>query len=138
VKLSFPENDGDTISSSRYGVVIRTDATVDEVWYRIEDSDTTNDGINTGGSNGNGSGFEPFIDTNRNGTRDTGESYEDLNKNGVWDTHLDIWVRASELTPSLEVEPSDPALRKEWRFDYINIPSTGSANIKVRSRTLFL
>lgn len=135
-EISFPENNGDTINGSRYGVVVRSDATVDEVWYRIEDSDTTNDDINTGGSNGNGVGFEPFIDTNRNGTRDTSESYEDLNKNGVWDTNIGIWVRASELTPSLEVEPSDPALRKEWRFDYINIPSTGSANIKVRLREL--
>ena len=135
-EISFPQNDGDTINSSRYGVVVRTDATVDEVWYRIEDSETTNDDINTGSSNGNGLGFEPFVDTNRNGTHDSNESYEDLNENGNWDTNLDIWVRASELTPSLEVEPSDPALRKEWRFDYINIPSTGSANVKVRLREL--
>ena len=135
-EISFPQNDGDTINSSRYGVVVRTDATVDEVWYRIEDSETTNDDINTGSSNGNGLGFEPFVDTNRNGTHDSSESYEDLNENGNWDTNLDIWVRASELTPSLEIEPSDPALRKEWRFDYINIPATGSANVKVRLREL--
>ncbi|MEC7236039.1 MAG: hypothetical protein VXV86_05115, partial [Verrucomicrobiota bacterium] len=111
-------------------------ASVDEVWYRIEDSETTNDDINTGSSNGNGLGFEPFIDTNRNGTRDESESYEDLNENGNWDTNQDIWVRASELTPNLEIDPSDPTYRKEWRFDYINIPSTGSANIKVRLREL--
>jgi hypothetical protein len=135
-EIRFPENDGDTINGSRYGIVVRTDATVYEVWYRIEDSDTSNDDINTGGSNGNGVGFEPFIDTNRNGTRDTSESYEDLNENGVWDTNLDIWVRASELTPSLEIEPSDPAFRKEWRFDYSNIPATGSTTIKVRLREL--
>ena len=135
-EISFPQNDGDTINSSRYGVVVRTDATVDEVWYRIEDSETTNDDINTGSSNGNGLGFEPFVDTNRNGTHDSSESYEDLNENGNWDTNLDIWVRASELTPSLEIEPSDPVLRKEWRFDYINIPATGSANVKVRLREL--
>ena len=135
-EISFPQNDGDTINSSRYGVVVRTDATVDEVWYRIEDSETTNDDINTGSSNGNGLGFEPFVDTNRNGTHDSNESYEDLNENGNWDTNLDIWVRASELTPSLEIESSDPVLRKEWRFDYINIPATGSANVKVRLREL--
>jgi hypothetical protein len=135
-EVRFPENNGDTVGGSRYGVVVRTDATVDEVWYRIEDSDTSNDDTNTGGSNGNGIGFEPFIDTNQNGTRDTSESYEDLNENDVWDTNLDIWVRASELTPSLEIEPSDPAFHKEWRFDYINIPATGSAIIKVRLREL--
>ena len=135
-EISFPESNGDTVGGSRYGVVVRTDASVDEVWYRIEDSDTSNDDINTGSSNGNGLGFEPFIDTNRNGTRDESESYEDLNENGNWDTNQDIWVRASELTPNLEIDPSDPAYRKEWRFDYINIPSTGAANVKVRLREL--
>ena len=135
-EVRFPENNGDTVGGSRYGVVVRTDATVDEVWYRIEDSDTSNDDINTGGSNGNGVGVEPFIDTNQNGTRDASESYEDLNENGNWDTNLDIWVRASEITPSLEIEPTDPAFRKEWRFDYSNIPATGSAIIKVRLREL--
>ena len=135
-EINFPKNDADTINSSRYGVVVRTDATVDEVWYRIEDSDMSNDDVNTSSSNGNGLGFEPFVDTNRNGTHDASESYEDLNENGIWDTNLDIWVRASELTPSIEVEPSDPNFRKEWRFDYINIPSTGSTNIKVRLREL--
>jgi hypothetical protein len=136
-EVRFPENNGDTIGGSRYGLVVRTDATVDEVWYRIADSDTTNDDINTGGSNGNGVGFEPFIDTNRNGTWDTGESYEDLNDNDQWDTNLaQNWVRASELTPSLEFDPSDPTYRKEWRFDYVNVPATGSADIKVRMREL--
>jgi len=136
-EVRFPENDNDTIGGSRYGIVVRTDATVEELWYRIEDSDTTNDDINTGGSNGNGVGFEPFIDTNRNGTRDTGESYEDLNGNAAWDTNMaDIWVRASELTPSLEFESSDPAYNKEWRFDYVNVPASGTADIKVRLREL--
>ena len=136
-EISFSENNG-VKGGSRYGVVVRTDASVDEVWYRIEDSDTSNDDINTGSSNGNGVGFEPFIDTNRNGTRDESESYEDLNENGNWDTNQDIWVRASELTPNLEIDPSDPAYRKEWRFDYINIPSTGAANVKVLARVIIL
>ncbi len=136
-EVRFPENNNDTIGGSRYGVVVRTDATVEEVWYRIEDTDTSNDDINTGGSNGNGTGFEPFVDTNRNGTRDTGESYEDLNGNDQWDNNVtDIWVRATELTPSLEISPSEPAYRKEWRFDYVNVPATGSADIKVRLREL--
>ncbi|MBC8190361.1 MAG: hypothetical protein H8E75_08015 [Puniceicoccaceae bacterium] len=136
-EIRFPENDNDSIGGSRYGVVVRTDATVEEVWYRIEDSDISNDDMNTGGSNGNGTGFEPFVDTNQNGTRDAGESYEDLNDNDQWDTNLtQIWIRANELTPSLLIEPSDPAYRKEWRFDYVNVPSSGSADIKVRLREL--
>jgi len=135
-EILFP-TDGSTLFDSRYGAVVRTDATVEEVWYRIEDSDTTNDDINTGGSNGNGEGFEPFVDSNQNGMRETGESYEDLNGNDQWDTNItDIWIRASELTPSLEISPSDPAYRKEWRFDYINVPASGTADIKVRLREL--
>lgn len=29
---------------------------------------------------------EPFVDTNKNGTRDRGECFQDINGNGVWDT----------------------------------------------------
>ncbi len=136
-EVRFPENNGDQVGGSSYRVVVRTDATVEEVWYRIEDSDTSNDDIETGASNGNGVGFEPFIDADQDGTRDEGESYEDLNGNGAWDNNLtENWARASELTPSLSVEPSDSSYRKEWRFDYVNIPPTGSADIKVRLREL--
>ena len=134
-EIRYPENNGDTIGGSNYGVVVRTDNTVEEVWYRIEDSDTTNDDINTGGSHGNGVGFEPFTDTNQNGTRDTGETFEDLNGNTLWDTNdSNMWVRATERTPSLNITPTDPDYAKEWRFDYINVPATGTADIKVRLR----
>ncbi|WP_158279833.1 alpha-amylase family glycosyl hydrolase [Coraliomargarita sinensis] len=136
-EIPFPENDGDSVGGSSYGVVVRTDATVDEVWYRIEDSDTTNDDSETGARNGNGVGFEPFTDSNQNGVHDPAEPYEDLNENGSYDAVLtENWVRATERTPNLSVEPSDPSYRKEWRFDYVNIPAStfGSADIKVRLR----
>jgi len=136
-EIRFPENDGDTVGGSNYGVVVRTDATVDEVWYRIEDSDTSNDDAETGSRAGNGVGFEPFTDSDQDGVRDPGEAYEDLNGNGMWDDDLsENWARASELTPSLAITPSDPDFRKEWRFDYINIPASGTADIKVRLREL--
>ncbi|MGJ8651862.1 MAG: alpha-amylase family glycosyl hydrolase [Opitutaceae bacterium] len=141
-EIRYPENDGNTVDGSNYGVVVRTDATVEEVWYRIEDADTSNDDIETGVNNGNGDGFEPFTDTDQDGTRDLGEAFEDLNENGIWDDDLttENWVQASELTPSLSITPSDPAYRKEWRFDYNNIPATiignGEANIKVRLREI--
>ena len=136
-EIRFPENDGDTVGGSSYGVVVRTDATVEEVWYRIEDSDTSNNDVETGSRAGNGVGFEPFIDSDRNGTRNPGEAFEDLNGNGTWDDNLtENWARASERTPSLAITPSDPAFRKEWRFDYINIPSSGTADIKVRLREI--
>jgi glycosidase len=136
-EVRFPENNGDTVGGSSYGVVVRTDATVEEVWYRIEDSDTSNDDAGTGSRAGNGVGFEPFTDSDQNGTRDAGEAFEDLNGNGTWDDNLpQNWVRASERTPSLAINPSDPAYRKEWRFDYINIPASGTADIKVRFREI--
>ena len=50
--IQWPANDGDTLSGSEYGVVVRTDPTVREVWYRIEDADTSNDSTN----NANGLG----------------------------------------------------------------------------------
>ena len=140
-EIRYPENNGDTVSGSNYGVVVRTDATVEEVWYRIEDADTSNDDMETGVSNGNGVGFEPFTDTDQDSIYDEGEAYEDLNENGTWDDNLtENWVLASELTASLNITPSDPSYRKEWRLDYSNIPASnigdGTAVIKVRLREL--
>jgi hypothetical protein len=37
--LAFPTNDGDTVGGSSYEMVVRTDTTVQEVWYSITDSD---------------------------------------------------------------------------------------------------
>lgn len=140
-EIRFPENDGDTVGGSNYGVVIRTDTTVNEVWYCIVDADPANDDISTGARNGNGVGFEPFTDTNRNGIRDAGEDFQDLNGNGVWDNNLpSSWVKATEVTPSLTITPGDPSYTKEWRFSYDNIPEAGmgdgTAVIKVRLREL--
>jgi hypothetical protein len=44
------------------------------------------------------------------------------------------WVKATEVTPS--VEPTNAAYTKEWRFNYANIPADGTATIKVRLREL--
>ena len=44
------------------------------------------------------------------------------------------WVAAVEVTPSPGIAPSDPASVREFRFDYVNIPSDGSATIEVRLR----
>jgi len=136
-EIRFPENNGDTVGGTNYGVVVRTDSSVTEVWYNIADSDSTNDDTATGSRNGNGAGFEPFTDTNQNGTRDGSENYEDLNGNSTWDSNLTTsWVKATEITPSLAITPSDASYTKEWRLNYVNIPPTGTANINVRMREI--
>ncbi len=132
-EIKFPA-ENDAIGGSRYGVVVRTDPSVTEVWYHIDDVDPTNNDTATRTQAGNGAGFEPFTDTNGNGTRDAGEAFVDLNENGVWDSNIaTTWVKATELTSSPAVNSAYP---REWRFDYTNIPSSGSAAIQVRLREL--
>lgn len=46
------------------------------------------------------------------------------------------WVRAAEVTPNRSVVPSDPAFTREFRFNYVNIPASGTATIEVRLREL--
>lgn len=136
-EIRFPQADGDTVGGSQYGVVVRTDPSVTEVWYNITDADASNDDTITRSLNGNGGGFEPFTDTNRNGTRDGAEVYEDLNENGTWDSVLaSSWVKATEITPSPAIQPTNSAFAKEWRFNFNNIPPSGTAQIRVRLREL--
>ncbi len=132
-EIKFPA-ENDTIGGSRYGVVVRTDPSVTEVWYHIDDVDLANDDFNIRTQGGNGAGFEPFVDTNGNGTWDIGEAFTDLNGDGVWNGSIaQTWVKATEVTPNAAVSSVYP---REWRFDYTNIPSSGNATIKVRLREL--
>jgi hypothetical protein len=55
--LAFPATNGSTVSGSGYEMVVRTDMTVQEVWYRITDSDNDNDDAVTRSQNGNGIGL---------------------------------------------------------------------------------
>ena len=52
--IAFPAANGDDLLSQEYGVVVRTDPTVTEVWYNIGDSSAANDDGQTGSANGNG------------------------------------------------------------------------------------
>ena len=136
-EIVWPQHDGDTVGGSQYGVVVRTDPSVTEVWYHIDDSDATNDDINTGTQGGNGVGFEPYVDANGNRHYDPGEVFTDLNGNGVWDNHIaNTWVKATAVTQSPGIATSNAAFSKEWRFYYNNIPASGSATIRVRLRKL--
>jgi hypothetical protein len=128
--LAFPTNNGDTVGGSSYEMVVRTDTTVQEVWYSISDSDNENDDTTTRMQNGNGAGFEPFVDANADKVWNTGETFTDLNGNGIYDTTLNpTWAKATEVTPSPSVTSSQP---REWRFTYNNIPLTGAGTIKIR------
>ena len=91
--------ENDSVGGQQYGVVVRTDPTVTEVWYKILDSDSNNDDSVTGAANGN-----------------------------------NAWVQATQLTPTASISSAYP---NEWRFNYANIPSGGSAaHILVRLREL--
>ena len=97
-EIKYPANNGDTIGGQQYGVVVRTDPTVTEVWYNITDGDSNNDDSATGVANGNSA-----------------------------------WVKATQFTANTAVTS---AYSNEWRFNYVNIPSTGAAQIQVRLKEL--
>ena len=127
--IKFPAAN-DTVGGSSYEMVIRTDMTVEEVWYHIDDSDSTNDDGATKQLNGNGAGFEPFVDADGNLAYTPGEVFTDINGNGVYDAQLgEGWAKAVEVTPSLAI--SSP-YQKEWRLRYNNIPSGGQGSIRIR------
>jgi glycosidase len=49
-----PTEDGVALTNSSENIVIRSDRTVEQVWYKIEDTDPSNDDAVTGLANGNG------------------------------------------------------------------------------------
>ncbi len=129
-EVAFPQNDGDTVGGSSYEMVIRTDPTVQEVWYNIADSEAGNNDSATLQLNGNGDGFEPFIDANQNGTRESGEDFTDLDGDGLYDAATAVaWASATEVTANPAVTS---AYQKEWRIRYTNIPASGSAALTFR------
>jgi hypothetical protein len=128
--IAFPQNNNDEISGSSYELVVRTDLTVEEVWYHIADTDASNDDSATGQPNGNGAGFEPFTDANQNGLRDGTEAFTDINGNRTYDDAIPQgWAKATEVTPSLSI--TSP-YQKEWRLRYNNIPATGQGTVTLR------
>lgn len=134
-EIKFPSTDGSTLSGQTYGLVARGDVSVKDAWMHIDEfpNDPTNDDVATHTANGNGIGFEPFVDANNNGTWDTGETFTDLNGNGVWDNNVPAWIKISEVTPSTAITSVYP---REWRADYRNIAPSGTGAIKIRLREL--
>ena len=129
-EIKFPSSNGEIVGGQQYGVVVRADPSVTEVWYHIDDSDATNNDSATGVRTGNGGGSEPFTDSNNNGVRDGSESFTDINGNGTYDAALaEAWAKVEEVSAAGGI---NSPYGREWRFNYRNIPSTGTATIKVR------
>ena len=103
-QIVYPSN-GNTLTQSQYGVVVRTDESVTSVEYNIQDSNANNDDSVTGVANGNGA--------NTSGST--------------------AWVQATELSATPSIQSSYP---NEWRFNYVNIPASGTATIQVRLKKL--
>jgi len=104
--IVIPSNDGSSISSSSYTVVVRADSTVTGVSFNLQDSDPSNDDVRTGQANGNGN------DTN-------GQP---------------VYVSATQVAPDQSLNLQYPNLSQEFRFVYSNVPSSGTATISVRLR----
>ena len=103
--IAYPNN-GDTIGSSSYTVVVRADSSVTGVDFNIQDSYAGNDDAVTGESYGNG------------------------NSNGV-----PVFVSASAVSPDPTISAQYPNYPQEFRFNYINVPASGTATITVRLKT---
>ncbi|NDE18111.1 hypothetical protein EBZ80_24650, partial [bacterium] len=125
-EMLYP-SENDQLTGSNYEVVIHTDMTVEEVWFHIADEDPGNDDKTTKILNGNGEGFEPFVDANQDGIRQSTETFTDVNGNNQYDASLgQSWGQATQVT-SINL-PNE----KEWRFRYNNIPATGTAAVTLR------
>ena len=103
--IAYPNN-GDTIGSASYTVVVRADSSVTGVDFNIQDSYTGNDDTATGESNGNG------------------------NSNGV-----PVFVSATAGSPDPTISARYPNYPQEFRFNYVNVPASGTATITVRLKT---
>lgn len=101
--VAVPAADGTTLSSISYQISIRTDASATGVEVNIADSNGANDDTATGINNGNGV------------------------SNGV-----PVFASATAATPSAGLDTTYPNLPQEFHFNYVGIPSSGTATITVR------
>jgi hypothetical protein len=100
-EVKYPGQD-DTLHGNAYGVVVRTDRTVTDVWYHIDDASAGNDDGATGSAFGNG--------TNAQGQA--------------------AWVRASEVTPAPGIDSPYPG-EWRFTYRNIP-PGASNATLRVR------
>jgi hypothetical protein len=101
--IPYPAN-GSTISSSTYTVDVLVDGTVTGVSFNIQDSDPSNDDVNTGKANGNG--------------------------NNASGAPIFAAATAVSLDPTMGLQY--PNYSQEYQFVYTNVPSSGTATINVK------
>ena len=94
----YPSEDNPTFGDSDYGMIIKTDNTVDHVWVHITDGDTSNDGVG----------------------------------NGITTNSVVEWAPAVQVSPWTKEMAQDTETTKIWRFNYSQIPASGTATIRVR------
>jgi len=107
-EIVFPANDGDTLTGSTYGFVIRSDESVQEVVYRIIDSDAGNDDSATGVDQGNGAwtpalNMEPSLSVNSDYPKDWRFDYVNIPAS----SNAQIEVRLKEASSSTNNTLSD-------------------------------
>ncbi|MCC5849687.1 MAG: hypothetical protein JJU29_16510 [Verrucomicrobia bacterium] len=108
-EIKFPTAN-ETLPSQEYGVVVRTDNTVTQVWFNILDSDPNNNDDVTGNPNGNGEGHwvrasevTPSLAIDSDFPREWRFTYRNIPSTG----QANIRVRLVELTSSDDFELSD-------------------------------
>jgi len=103
--MAYPVGDGEDLTGSTYQFVVRADRSVTGVEFNISDSAPNNDDAVTGADHGNGL------------------------TNGA-----SKFASALRVTPNGSITSQYPNLPQEFRFNYVNIPSNGSATVTVRLR----
>jgi hypothetical protein len=104
--IAYPATNA-TLSGASYEVVVRADSSVTGVDFNIQDSDSSNDDAVTGQMNGNGS---------TNGSP--------------------VFVAARQVAANSAISQQYTNYPNEFRFTYQQIPSSGTAAIVVRLKTL--
>jgi hypothetical protein len=105
VAIARPPTNGFVIAGPSYMLVVRADVSATGVEVNILDSSLENDDVVTGQANGNGS------------------------SNGV-----PVFVPAPEVTPDAGLTVQFPGLPREFRLNYLGVPSSGTATISFRVR----
>lgn len=101
--VAYPAQDGETLRSREYGIVIRADTATTEVEINIQDADPNNDDTATGFNHGNGlANGQP------------------------------VFAKATQVSPNPALNAQYPNLPLEFRLNYPAVPASGPALITAR------